>query len=111
MHIYFTWNKTPSLRKKIKYACMYILTRVNTIIKQKNKYACIYNKHAQNYTKYTQNGAFTNSTPYKTAMQNFDCLLVEHDERIEVADSTVCRILAGALEEFLYTPLTIKILF
>ena len=27
------------------------------------KYACIYNKHAQNYTKYAQNGVFTNGTP------------------------------------------------
>ena len=45
MHIYFNTCKTPSL-------------------KTKNKYACIYNKHAQNYTKYAQNGALTNGTPY-----------------------------------------------
>ena len=42
MHIYFNIHKTPSLNK--------------------NKYACIYNKHAQNYTKYAQIGAFTNGT-------------------------------------------------
>ena len=30
----------------------HILTSVNTVIKQKIKYACLYNKHAQNYTKY-----------------------------------------------------------
>ena len=36
---------------------------LNTVIKQKNyKYACINNKHAQNYTKYALNGAFTNGT-------------------------------------------------
>ena len=40
----FNIRKTPSLNKK--------------------RYACIYNKHAQNYTKYAQNGAFTNGTPY-----------------------------------------------
>ena len=52
-------QKTPTLRKKNEYACLYILTSVNTIIKQKiNNYACIYNKYAQN-------GAFTNDTPYK----------------------------------------------
>ena len=45
MHIYFNIRKAPSLNKKI------------------NKYACIYSKHAQNYTKYAQNGAFTNGTP------------------------------------------------
>ena len=28
------------------------------------KYACIYNKHAQNYTRYATNGALTNGTPY-----------------------------------------------
>ena len=27
----------------------------------------MYNKHAQNYTKYAQNGAFTNGTPYITS--------------------------------------------
>ena len=42
-----------------------ILTSVNTIIKQKTKISCIYNKHAQNYTKYARNGAFTNGTPKK----------------------------------------------
>ena len=26
----------------------------------------IYNKHAQSYTKYAQNGAFTNGAPYST---------------------------------------------
>ena len=45
MQIYFKICKTPSLNKK------------------NNKYACIYYKHAQNYTKYAQNGAFTNGTP------------------------------------------------
>ena len=44
MHIYFNIRKTPSLNKK-------------------NKYACIANKHAQNYTKYARNGAFTNEEP------------------------------------------------
>ena len=55
----------PTLSKKNSYiyACIYILTSVNTIIKQKNEYSCIYDKHAQNYTKYAQNGAFTNGTP------------------------------------------------
>ena len=49
----------------IKYACIFTLTFVNTVIKQKKiKYACIYNKHAQNYTKYAQNGNSTNGTPY-----------------------------------------------
>ena len=44
-----TCKKTPTLSKKInmhahliKYACIYILTSVSTIIKQK-KYACIFN--------------------------------------------------------------------
>ena len=27
------------------------------------KFACIFNKYAQNFTKYAQNGAFTNGTP------------------------------------------------
>ena len=49
----------------IKYACIFILTFVKHRQKRKTKkYACIYNKNAQNYTKYTQNGAFTNGTPY-----------------------------------------------
>ena len=26
-------------------------------------FACIFNKYAQNFTKYAQNGAFTNGTP------------------------------------------------
>ena len=47
MHIYFNICKTPSLSKK-------------------NKYARICNKHAQNYTEYAQNVAFTNGTPYFT---------------------------------------------
>ena len=55
----------------IKYPCIYISTNINNFIKQKKKimcaclikYASIYNKHAQNYAKYTQNGAFTNGTP------------------------------------------------
>ena len=33
-------------------------------LSKKNKYAFVYNNHAQNYTKYAQNGAFTNGTPY-----------------------------------------------
>ena len=45
MHTYFNVCKTPSLNKKI------------------DKYACINNKYAQDYTKYAQNGAFTNGTP------------------------------------------------
>ena len=65
MHAYL-----PSLNKKnmhvnlIKYACIFILTFVKHrhLTKKKKKYACIYNKHAQNYTKYAQNGAFTNGT-------------------------------------------------
>ena len=50
----------------IKYDCIFILTFLKTVIKQKNKYACIYYENAQNYTKYVQNSAFTNGTPYKT---------------------------------------------
>ena len=47
MHIYFNIRKTPSSNKKI------------------NMHAYeVYNKHAQNYTKYAQHGAFTNGTPY-----------------------------------------------
>ena len=46
MHIYFNIRKTPSSNK--------------------NKYACIYNKHALNYTKYAQNSVFRNGTPYET---------------------------------------------
>ena len=42
MYIYFSIRKSLSLNKKI--------------------YACIYNKHAQNYNKYPQNGAFTSDT-------------------------------------------------
>ena len=42
MHIYFNIRKTTPLIKK--------------------KYACIYNKHAQNYTRFGQNCAFTNGT-------------------------------------------------
>ena len=52
----------------------------------------------------------------KAAMQNFYCLLVEHDgtlrallqEYIEVADSTTCQIraLLGEREEFRHAPLT-----
>ena len=45
MLIYFNIRKTSSFNKK-------------------NKYAYISNKHAQNYTTYAQNGAFTNGTPY-----------------------------------------------
>ena len=51
----------------IKYACIFTLTcirRTPSLNKNKKKYACIYNKHAQKYTKYAQNGAFTNGTPY-----------------------------------------------
>ena len=44
MHIYFNICKTPSLNKK-------------------NKHASLCNNHSQNYTKYAQNGAFTNGTP------------------------------------------------
>ena len=44
MHICFNIRKTSSLNKK------------------SNKYACIYNKHVQNYTKNAQNDAFTNGT-------------------------------------------------
>ena len=46
----------------VKYGCIFILTFVEHRHLKKNKYACIYNKHAQNYTKYVQNGAFTNGT-------------------------------------------------
>ena len=34
------------------------------------KHACIYNKHAQNYIKYAQNGASTNSTLYNTTSKS-----------------------------------------
>ena len=47
---------------------------------------CVYNKHAQNYIKYAQNGASTNGTPYKTAAgrSGFKCLSRKYNDKIKV---------------------------